>query len=65
MRKAAEQGHARAQNHLGWMYDEGIGVSQDDQEAVSWYGKAAKQGLATAQNNLGVMYTEGRGVSQD
>ncbi|WP_032501022.1 tetratricopeptide repeat protein, partial [Vibrio tasmaniensis] len=43
----------------------GRGVSQDYEEAVSWYRKAAEQGYARAQTNLGWMYDEGRGVSQD
>ena len=65
LKRAAEQGDARAQNSLGIMYSNGRGVSQDDAEAVKWYRKAAKQGNASAQNNLGWMYDNGRGVSQD
>ena len=63
--KAAEEGHAKAQYNLGVMYAKGRGVSQDDNEAVSWYRRAAEQGDARAQNNLGVMYLEGRGVHQN
>src|SRR5215470_9401223 len=37
-RKAAEQGYALAQFHLGLMYDEGgQGVPEDRAEAVNWY----------------------------
>ncbi len=64
-RKAAEQGHAAAQNNLGWMYGNGRGVAQDDVEAVKWYRKAAEQGYADAQVHLGWMYEKGRGVAQD
>jgi peptidoglycan hydrolase-like protein with peptidoglycan-binding domain len=64
-RKAADQGSAAAQNHLGLMYDNGRGVPQDDAEAVKWYRKAADQGDARAQNNLGTMYETGRGVPKD
>jgi general secretion pathway protein A len=64
-RKAAEQGHAQAQNSLGFMYSEGHGVEQDYKEAIKWYRKSAEQGHAQAQNSLGVMYSEGRGVEQD
>ena len=39
-RKAAEQGHAEAQNNLGWMYSLGKGVPQDDIEAEKWYSLA-------------------------
>ena len=63
--KAAEEGHAKAQTNLGIMYRKGRGVSQDDNEAVSWYRRAAEQGDAVAQYNLGVMYEKGRSVSQD
>ena len=64
-RKAAEQGHAEAQNNLGVMYNRGEGVPQDYTEAVTWYRKAAEQGHAYAQNNLGRMYANGDGVPQD
>ena len=64
-RKAAEQGHTRAQFNLGFCYDEGQGVTQDYYEAVKWYRKAAEQGHAGAQNNLGVCYENGYGVTKD
>jgi TPR repeat protein len=63
-RKAAEQGHALAQNSLGFMYENGRGVPLDDAEAVAWYRKAAEQGNDRAQHNLGLMYKKGRGVPQ-
>src|SRR3954454_1319801 len=43
-RKAAEQGNADAQNHLGVLYDHGKGVTQDHAEAARWFRKAAEQG---------------------
>jgi hypothetical protein len=64
-RQAAEQGDAGAQVNLGWMYETGSGLAQNDNLAVSWYYRAAVQGLATAQYNLGLMYDNGRGVSED
>jgi len=63
--KAAEQGHANAQNNLGVMYANGRGVSQDEAEAVKWYSQSAAQGNALAQSNLADMYFNGRGVSKD
>lgn len=48
----AEKGDATAQNHLGWMYQKGRGVDQDDAQAVNWYRKAAEQGIACAQSRL-------------
>ena len=64
-RPLADQGHAEAQNSLGFMYQNGKGVAQDDRQAVEWYRKAADQGNAAGQNNLGYMYANGRGVAQD
>ena len=61
----AEQGDAAAQFYLGFMYETGQGVAQDDAEAVKWYRRAAEQGDADAQNNLGLMYEYGEGVAQD
>lgn len=64
VRKAAEQGFARAQYDLGWMYQYGRGVERSDEKAAGWYLKAAEQGLARAQRNLGFMYEYGRGVER-
>ena len=47
------------------MYDEGLGVTEDDAEAVKWYRKAADQGHASAQYNLGLMYQYGKGVPEN
>ena len=65
LRPLAEQGNANAQNNLGWMYDQGDGVTQDFKEAAKWYRSAAEQGLHEAQYNLGVMYFQGRGIPSD
>ena len=65
LRKHADQGFAEAQFSLGFMYENGQGVPQDDAQAVSWYRKAADQGLANALYNLGFMYSIGFGVPQD
>jgi TPR repeat protein len=64
-RVLADQGNAVAQNNLGFMYDQGLGVPQNYAQAVVWYRKAADQGDAAAQNNLGRMYDGGQGVPQD
>jgi len=61
----AEQGNARAQNDIGWMYHNGRGVPQDDAEAARWYRAAVEQHHAGAANDLGLLYEEGRGVAQD
>jgi uncharacterized protein len=64
-RPLAEEGHAEAQNMLGYMYRFGEGVPQDFEQARQWYRRAADQGNATAQNNLGAMYRQGLGLPQD
>ena len=64
-RKAAEQGHAAAQNWLGYCYYQGYGVAKDYPEAVKWYRKAVEQGNAAAQNNLGLCYQYGNGVDKN
>ena len=61
----AQQGNTDAQNNLGAMYDGGMGVLENDAEAVKWYRKAAEQGHANAQTSLGIMYVLGIGVSKD
>ncbi len=64
-RPLADQGYARAQANLGFMYSSGRGVPQNYTQAVKWYRKAAEQGNAEAQANVGGMYRQGRGVPQD
>ena len=54
-----------AQFCLGRIYDEGLGVPQDYEQAAIWYRKAAEQGDAPAQWILGFMYQYGNGVSQN
>jgi hypothetical protein len=64
-RRAAERGDAEGQYRLGFDYQEGFGVRQDEAEAVKWYRKAAAQNYAQAQYNLGECYRNGRGVAKD
>jgi len=64
-RTSAEQGKAEAQYQLGLMYDGGVGVEENDGEALKWYRLAAEQGYAKAQYNLGMMYYFGKGAPQD
>ena len=64
-KKAAEQGHAKAQHCLGECYEDGTGVEEDPKQAFAWYQKAAEQGLAEAQYDLGRCYCDGIGVAKD
>jgi uncharacterized protein len=59
----AEQGSAPAQNNMGHMYEEGLGVPQSYAEAMRWYRLAAASDLPEAQYNIGLLYYNGYGVS--
>jgi TPR repeat protein len=61
----AEEGYAKAQAALAWMYHTGNGVPKDLNKAFQWYKKAAEQEHAIAQNNLAVMYENGLGTKVD
>ena len=50
--KAAEQGDAEAQWHLGRCYRRGNGVAQDEAETAKWYRMAADQGHRYAIEEL-------------
>lgn len=63
--KAAEQGFAHAQCNLGFLYENGQGVQQNNKKAIEWYRKAAEQGNINAQFNLGNSYYQGKGISQN
>ena len=65
LRRAAELGHAGAQNSLGVLHFSGLGVPQDYDEALKWIRRAADQGYAFAQRNVGYSYHTGKGVAQD
>tara|TARA_B100000780_G_C20855171_1_gene339903 strand:- start:47 stop:571 length:525 start_codon:yes stop_codon:yes gene_type:complete len=60
LRPLAEQGDADAQEMIGWIYENGIGVLQDYLEAFKWYRLAAEQGNTVTQVRLGHMYRDGR-----
>jgi TPR repeat protein len=62
---AASQGDAGAEYNIGWLYDNGDGVTQDYDQARQWYLKAGNQGDKDAQNNLGELYYYGHGVGVD
>ena len=61
----AKLGNAMTQHNLAYLYDNGLGVIEDDREAVRWYRLAAEQAYIKSQYNLGHMYTSGEGVIQD
>jgi len=64
-RLAAAQGYDGAQCGLGYMYSNGYGVAQDDDEALRLYKLAAAQGYDQALFNVGLCYEDGCGVAAD
>jgi TPR repeat protein len=56
LRREAEQGSARAQRDLGLLYLHGLGVPEDEAEALRWLLRASTQGDGRAQFYAGHMY---------
>eukprot|EP00628_Pelagophyceae_sp_CCMP2097_P005958 CAMPEP_0184080878 /NCGR_PEP_ID=MMETSP0974-20121125/2423_1 /TAXON_ID=483370 /ORGANISM="non described non described, Strain CCMP2097" /LENGTH=453 /DNA_ID=CAMNT_0026383547 /DNA_START=44 /DNA_END=1406 /DNA_ORIENTATION=- len=61
---AAAQGHARAQNRLGFCYYQGDGVKINHKTAAQWFQRAADQGYPNAQGLLAQLFYHGKGVAQ-
>ncbi len=61
----AQQGDAKAQVFVAYLYETGQGVRRNYAKAAEWYEKAAQQGNTTAQTQLGDMYRLGKGVPQN
>jgi TPR repeat protein len=65
-RRAAEQGHLKAQKRLAALYTLGLGIiAQDSREAIRWARAAAEQGDADAQFQLGALYRLGEGAPDE
>ena len=62
---AAEQGHAKAQCNLAYIYESGLSVPVDSLRAIELYKESASQGYAPAQWSLAVAYYNGDGIDQD
>lgn len=65
LKQAAEMGSAEAQYNLGYSYQQGIEVSQNDSIANLWLIKSANQGYKDAQFKVAYNYAAGRGIKQD
>lgn len=63
--QAAAARDPRAQLVLGWAHDFGIGVAENDVEAVRLYRLAVDAGFARAQATLSFMLINGYGVAMD
>ena len=64
-RNEANAGDAECQNLVGYLFQEGLGVSANQTEAIRLFRLAATRGLAIAQCHLGLAYARGLGVSPD
>jgi TPR repeat protein/ActR/RegA family two-component response regulator len=62
LKRAAEQGHAKSQVHLGSLLGSRY---KDYAEQIRWYRMAATQGSPEGQASLGGCYEHGEGVLQD
>ncbi len=63
--RLAENGDSKAQFRLGFMYEQGLGVSKNPYEAIKWYHRAADQGETNAQFNLGLIFYKGEITAQN
>lgn len=61
----ALQGHAEAENYLGMLYLNGIGIEKDAEQAFLHMSNAASKGYDNAQYNLGRLYKYGTGCKLD
>lgn len=64
-RKAAKQGHMKAQLMLGLAYQSGKGVSVNSSKSQFWLTKAAEQGSAEAQFKVGSNFLNGFGAETE
>jgi TPR repeat protein len=56
--KAAESGDPQAQNNLGAMFQDAVGVERNFNEAMKWYQMSAKAGNVHAEKNIGDLYMD-------
>ena len=62
---AKHHGYPTAMNTIGFMYENGLGITAQGSEAEQWYKKASMTGYSDAMYNLGLLYVESDLVSQD
>lgn len=56
VKMAVANGEVEAAHNLGFMYERGIGVEKNVDEAIKWYKVGAEGGVADSQWNLALMY---------
>ena len=65
VRAAAEKSYPNAQQTLGDLYENAIGVAKDDAQALLLYRQAAEGGYAPAFSDEGRLYWDGIGTGMD
>lgn len=65
LKRAADQGHVKAQYNVGMFYHEGLGVEQSYEEAFKYFVLAADQGHDRANYMLGCYYAFGMYTQND
>ncbi len=65
LKPIAEKGNRFVQYDVGYLYVNGLGVSEDRKEAFKWFKLAAEQGYSPGQWRLAIMYKTGTGVAQN
>lgn len=61
---ACSAGDMKGCNYIGVMYDQGLGVPEDNSRALGLYEKSCTNGYMLGCSNLGFMYEMGSGVAQ-
>lgn len=65
LEKSVNHKNSDAENTLGVMYLNALGVTKDEKKAVSYFQKSANQGNKYAEDHLGTAYYFGQGVAKD
>lgn len=65
LRPRAEKGDVEAQFQLGVIFEDGLGVAEDPEQAFYWFNQAAQSWHTHAMASLGDYYYGGFGVAQD
>ena len=63
--KAANQGDARAQYKVGWLYHWGKNMKRDYKKAMYWYKKSAEQKNIRAYYQVAYLYSSKKWIGQD
>jgi TPR repeat protein len=64
-RRSSEQGNAFGQVHLGWVIQDGDGITKDEVRGTELARLSAEQGNSLGQNNYGYSLQHGLGVAKD